>query len=58
MKKTPQKKKRLVLNRETIKSFNDDVLRAVAGGCRDSNTCLTMCDCPCRDITLPAAAER
>jgi len=44
------KKKKMVLNRETIKSLNDDVLDAVAGGCGNSDTCFTMCLCPCRDI--------
>jgi len=52
MKRRTEQKK-LVLSRETIRSLNDDVLGAVAGGCRDSNTCQTMCDCPCKEITLP-----
>lgn len=53
MQKT-NKKQKLVLNRETIKSLNDDVLGAVAGGCGHSNTCFTMCNCPCRDIEVAA----
>jgi|GEM_PF-5843579 len=46
MKKTTRKK--LVLNRETVRSLQDDVLGAVAGGCGATRLCtlISMCICP------------
>lgn len=55
-----KKESKLVLNRETVRTLQDDVLDAVAGGCGTLSNflslCDTMCDCSacpdCDQITI------